>query len=72
MTVRRKIKKAYSVVQDLCECGCKCVNVYLCDENGKYFASFSLSEDQWFPFAEDAVRLCRNEKQLGPNHQVMH
>ena len=68
----RKIRKAYSVVQDRCDCGCGGVNVFLCDEKGTHFACFSLSEDQWMPFAQDAIRICQNQEPNGPPQPVMH
>lgn len=68
----QKIRKAYSVMQDLCDCPCGGVTVYLCDEKGRTFACFSLHEDQWLPFAQDAIRLCQGQEPKGPPQPVMH
>jgi hypothetical protein len=66
-----KIKKAHSVEQDLCECGCKAVTIYLCDQNQNRFACFTLDENQWLPFAEDAIRICQGEEPVGPPQRVL-
>lgn len=65
-----KIKKAASIVPGICSCGCGYVYVYLCDDKGRKFACFSLSEDQWIPFAQDAVRICHGQEPYGPNHTM--
>jgi len=66
-----KLKKAHSVTQEICTCGCGGVNVFLHDEHGREFACFTLNEDQWLPFAQDAVRLCHGLEPQGPDQTVV-
>jgi hypothetical protein len=68
---RRRIPKAHSISMEMCTCGCGFVNVYLHDEKEREFACFSLGEDQWLPFAQDAVRIYRGQEPLGPNHAAV-
>lgn len=61
----RKIKRASSIRPELCGCGCGQVYVYLCDENDRDYARFSLAQHEWIPFGQECERIGRGEDPLG-------
>ena len=69
---KKQPELAASIVPQKCGCGCGCVYVYLHDASDKPMAFFTLHESEWIPFAEDCVRICRDQETLGqPLRQVL-
>jgi hypothetical protein len=66
-----KIKTAYDLKHERCDCGCGQTYVYLLDHHGEAFACFSLHEEMWIPFAEECLRVCHGEEPIGPPQLVL-
>ena len=61
------VEIATCVEMEVCQCGCGQVYIHLMNSDREPFAAFSLHENQWVPFAQDCVRLCRGEEPMGPD-----
>jgi hypothetical protein len=68
---KRKIELAKLLKTDRCDCGCGQAYIYLCDGDEIPYASFTLDNDLWLPFAQDCVRISQGEEPLGPPQRVM-
>ena len=55
------VEIATCVEMEVCQCGCGQVYIHLMRTQS------CLHENQWVPFAQDCVRLCRGEEPMGPD-----